>query len=735
MMKKYRIILAVMAAGVSPLLAATLDKYDVVWDSPSENCHGSMPIGNGDLAANVWVEPNGDLVFLLSKSDSWSAHQELMKLGRIRVRLDKPLVAANAKFEQRLDLDTGTIQIQGAGKTLQFWIDANNPVVNVQIQGDEAYSAKVMLETWRAAGKPMSGGAVPDVVLPAKDNSLRWYQRNVSSIFQSTFDTQHLGESASKYHDPLKHLTFGCVVSGEGLVSQDQSNLVTAAPTKSLNIQVHALTAQTDTPDAWVQQIEAQQDSVEAKPLAQTRQAHDAYWKGFWSRSHIYVSGSPEAEQVTNAYVLQRWMQSCAGRGAYPIKFNGSLFTVDGLIRDHKTKEVRDHGPDWRQWGGPYWFQNTRLSYWPMLYSGDYAQMKSLWEMYRKAIPLLQERTKTYFKHEGIYFSETMHPWGLNRIVDFGRNNPGFIPQNPYMKYNWDCGFELSLMMLDYYAHTGDQEFAKTTLIPIADEVLKFYDQHYKRAEDGTVKIYPSMALETWQDTENPLPVVAGLRSVLDGMLALPASLSSAAQRANWQRFLGEIPPVPFAEENGKKWLTPGKVFKDLKNSETPELYAVFPYRLYSVAQPDVEMAREAYHRRRNKMTGGWRQDPIQAAMLGLTDEAKMLVVTNATNRSPIGMKQIEEARFPAIWGPNFDWLPDQCHGSVTMIALQRMIMLPEGEKIHLLPAWPSDWNAEFKLNAPKNTVVEAKVEGGKVVELKVTPESRRKDVVIIGAQ
>jgi len=40
-----------------------LDAYNVVWDSPSQDCHGFMPIGNGDLAANVWLEPTGDLVF------------------------------------------------------------------------------------------------------------------------------------------------------------------------------------------------------------------------------------------------------------------------------------------------------------------------------------------------------------------------------------------------------------------------------------------------------------------------------------------------------------------------------------------------------------------------------------------------------------------------------------------------------------------------------------------------
>ena len=52
-------------------------------------------------------------------------------------------------------------------------------------------------------------------------------------------------------------------------------------------------------------------------------------------------------------------------------------------------------------------------------------------------------------------------------------------------------------------------------------------------------------------------------------------------------------------------------------------------------------------------------------------------------------------------------------------------------QKIHLLPAWPKTWNAEFKLHAPMQTTIEGEVSGGKLVKLKVTPESRRKDVII----
>ena len=35
------------------------------------------------------------------------------------------------------------------------------------------------------------------------------------------------------------------------------------------------------------------------------------------------------AETVTRGYELQRWINACGGRGAFPIKFNGSIFIVD----------------------------------------------------------------------------------------------------------------------------------------------------------------------------------------------------------------------------------------------------------------------------------------------------------------------------------------------------------------------------------------------------------------------
>jgi len=714
--------------------------HNVVWESPSKDENGSMPIGNGDLAANVWMEPNGDLVFYLSKSDAWSGNGRLLKLGRVRVRIDQPFVLPDATFKQELDLQSGTIRIDATGDTrhasLSFWIDAHNPVVNVQIESTEAFNAEVSVELWRNERREIKGHEMnsvrelmdspepvfvePDTVAPAESNALRWYHRNTQSSYRVVFENQHLGDLLEKYPDPLLNRTFGCLLRGDGLVAKDDKTLVTESPMKNVTLRIHALTAQTDSEADWLAQIAEQRAAVEKLPLQEARRGHEAYWAEFWSRSYINATGTPEAELVSNAYALQRWVQACAGRGKYPIKFNGSLFTV---AADDKGQ----WDADYRRWGGNYWFQNTRLPYWAMFYAGDYDQMEPFWKMYRDALPLLKERTRKYFDHAGIFCSETMYFWGTFGNIDFGWGNKDVLTTNPYIRYYWDSGIELSMMMLDFYRHQQDEVFVKSTLLPIADAVVTFYDQHYKRDKEGKVHFSPAMALETWHVAENPLPVIVGLDRVLSGLLELPAALTSEEQRTRWDRFQHELPDVPTASENGQTWLLPAQTYEKRKmNFENPELYAVFPYRAYTRHTPGFEVALEAWNRRLEKGTGGWSQDAIQAALLGLTDEAQAFVVTNVK-------KKHTGSRFPAFWGPNHDWIPDQDHGSVILIALQRMLMQCEGNRIYLLPAWPRDWNATFKLHAPMQTTVEGRVENGALVEFSVTPQARRADVTVHG--
>ena len=67
--------------------------------------------------------------------------------------------------------------------------------------------------------------------------------------------------------------------------------------------------------------------------------------------------------------------------------------------------------------------------------------------------------------------------------------------------------------MLDQYDFTQDSRFARETLLPLAEAITTFYDEHWKRDAAGKIRFDPAQSLETWQSAVNPLPEIAGLRS------------------------------------------------------------------------------------------------------------------------------------------------------------------------------------------------------------------------------
>jgi len=91
--------------------------------------------------------------------------------------------------------------------------------------------------------------------------------------------------------------------------------------------------------------------------------------------------------------------------------------------------------------------------------------------------------------------------------------------------------------------------------------------------------------------------------------------------------------------------------------------------------------------------------------------------------------------RFPLYGKEGPDSCPDFDHFGAGSIALQRMLVQEAGGKILLLPAWPSDWDADFKLRLAQGAVLAGSVKDGKLIAWDVQPASRKKDVVVCELQ
>ena len=730
---------------------AELATHDVAWTAPGGDEAGSMPIGNGTFGANVWFDAKGDLLVLLSHTDAFSEIERLLKLGRVRVSCDPPL--ALAPFAQRMRFADGMIEVDaGAGDdraTVRVWIDSASEVLHTTVESARPRTVTATLESWRDTARTLEGGErnsswvmrdaptsmalteSADIMVPVEDSlgespdAVAWYHRNESSIVAFTLEHQGLLAFETAFSDPLILRTFGGRIEGDGFVRTGASTMRTDAPRTSHALRVSVACSQADNLESWQKRLASVAANAAGHAASRARTA--AWWRERFTQSWVFVD-MPEAERgalaLSQAYAAQRAAVLAATGGVFPVKFNGSIFTVAPRFVNGEP-----YNDDFRRWGGDYWWQNTRLPYHGMLARGDGDRMRSLVDFYFRAIRGCEVRAKEYYGAEGAYFPETMTTFATYSNGDYGWSREGLdkerdkgVVQCPWWQWEWNQSLELVALLLDHWDHTGDERMLEERTIPMAHAALGWFDTRFTRDERGILVISPTQALETyWTGVVNDLPSVAGLREITARLLSLPAGFASDDDRALWERMRASCPPLPVTADGAK--LAPAEKFDPVRsNCENPELYAVWPFWL---PEDMLAVSRASFAARIEKMTHGWTQDGMQAARLGLADEAA------ANVRAKLGNTH-KNFRYPTFWGPNFDWVPDQCHGSNLLTTVQEMLLQsrPDGT-IVLLPAWPKSWDARFRLHGAGGTQVTAEVRGGALVSLEVEPPANRARVTV----
>ena len=711
-----------------------LNQYNVIWDTPSlTGSMESMPLGNGDITANVWIEKGGDLLLYIGKSDSWSEAMRLLKIGRVRIKLTPNPFMGSSFFSQELNLHKGEISVTAGTKGneihIKLWIDANSPVIRVETVSDKNISISCTTELMRPQPFTLEKGNDPLAssfrglldspvrpsesadVLMRKADRIQWVHRNQSSFFNTIFTYQNVSELIGKYPDPYLNRTFGASIIGENMFPQNYSTLVRTKAIRKQLISIYPHTAQTTTVEEWDEQLGNLVESLNRTPLATSYKQHLQWWDQFWNRSWVFLSGDKDAEMVTRAYLLQRFMMACQSRGAYPVKFNGGNLTFD-----YKGKNG-----DYRNWGPGYWHQNCRLYYWPLAASGDFDLKKPWFDMYLNMLPLQTEITRLYYGHEGAFFPETLNFFGMYIQDDWGWNNKGKAPQTRWIRYHYSGALDLLAEMLECYSYTKDETFARRYIIPFATQVIRFFSQHWPQIEQK-LRFIPANAIEQFWDCLNPMDYIAGLQYDIAQLTELPESLVEPALRKEWTECLQALPPLPKTHD-GKR-LLPAEEFGEGRNYENPECYAIFPYKLYGLGRPNLEVALNTFAHRKFNQTTCWSQDPVQAPLLGLAEETKEYLLKNVRATDP-------EVRFPVFWKPGSDYIPDLDNGGAFTIGLQNMLLQNVGKQIFVLPAFPASWKVDFKLHAYDNTTVRVKAEGKKVIRLGVLPEARKQDVIL----
>ena len=750
-MRKTMFLALLLLIGFKGIFAKDYVPDPYTWTSQSKNSSESMPCGGHDIGMNVWVE-NGDLLVYLSRSGFFDENNTLLKAGRLRLHIESQKggvgtsVFNSPNFSQTLCLDDGAVYVKGGGVTVRLWADVFSPIVFATVSSKEKVSATLSYESWRHhdrfvpreacqqfSWKWLTKGqhkTFADSIRAEKSTLFFEHHNRQETIFDFTVDYEKLSEVKNSIPNPIGDLAFGGRLLAPGFTFSGTTEGVYADTDfkawqfKNENLREATVTIELLSEKGGLQYPA----SVVKAEVSKKRSA--SWWHSFWQRSYI-KSSNPELQKLLRNYELFRYMLGCNAYGAWPTKFNGGLFTFD----PSNVQKDNPFTPDFRCWGGgTMTAQNQRLVYWPMLKSGDTDMMVSQFDTYLRMLPAAMARVHKYWGHGGACFEEQIENFGLPNPAEYGKHKEGQDPgwmKNKWLEYQYDTVLEFCQMILLANEYTG---MDITRYKPLITEAVRFFDEHYQfRAlqrgataltEDGKLVLYPSSGCETYKMAYNPSAVIAALKAVT-------TSLQRHGGLSAWgldTALVSRIPDIPLHTINGEECIAPAITWMRINNVESPQLYPVFPWRLYGLGRPDIHIARNTYfmddYVQKMRSATGWKQDNIWAPILGITHHAVQLLKEKFAD-GPY--------RFPAFWERGFDWAPDHNRGGSAMIGLQEML-LQEKEDGTLIPfaCWPTEWDVEFRLHATGGRIVEGTMKEGKTVTSVSVGEGKKKSTTVL---
>ena len=739
-------------AALPPTLAADLRACNVVWSSPSKDSFESMPLpGVRGAGANVWVQ-DGLLWIYLAHNGAYDESGALLKLGALRLKPVGVDWREPAGFKQAQDLATGTIAVESTtkdGTQLKLRLRFLGETLVVDATASRELVWETSFGTWHGA----------DHVNPVGD-ALHFVHKNGDSKTEENLArSQHIAPEAMLNLLPSRNFG-GALVAKGGLTIAEPAPVKwqtwagkewagRTVSAKEQEILVALGVGKNAEPAQW----EAAARSLLTPAVRKMAEAaEDARWNEFWERSTIFVAPqgatNDPAFQIGRNYQLFRQMLACNKDGELPLKFNGGIFNTEphperipARLNNAGAGPAKGSTPDDRRWDHLFLGQNQRWLGWGAVATGDADLLSPTLRFYRDRLPIARERAKN-LGADGACYPEALGLDGTICVAPTGQS----MCSAAHLTYHFAMGLEHAWMALQGHGTMGTDLSAD---LPWMTGIVRFFDSFYRAqtlartgkefSDGGKLVLYPLNGLELLGGGTDTIETVAGLRRVVEGLLAL--SNLPAADREFLVRVQKNLPELPVMERAGKKVLAPAAKWEHEYNPwEFPEMHAAWPYRLVGVTHPEtLQLARNTWAtvplRGDNRSQlfcrtydFSWQALVAYAAALRLS-EVKELAIAKLSDAAGC-------ARYPAFFGPGHDWMPDHNWGGSAMVGLQEMLLAPDpapSGKLYLFPAWPEAWDVRFKLHAPQNTTIECELRAGKIVKLEVTPASRRKDVEILG--
>ncbi|MBS1921194.1 MAG: glycoside hydrolase N-terminal domain-containing protein [Bacteroidetes bacterium] len=365
----------------SSLLAQSISRYDLHFDSLAKRWDEAMPLGNGWLGALIW-QKDDKLRMSLDRVDLWD-DRPMPEINQLTFKWVAEKVKLN-QYDSVQKIGDEPYKIYPAptkipGAALEFDINSFGKVVSNELDIEQA----ICRVRW-------DSGVELETYVCAQSNHGVFIFRNVN-------DTINIQIIPPPYHSGKEGVT-GNTVEGQGLESlgyqkgnivreknfiqyyQPCNNGTSYTVTVSWHFTNHEIRGK------WhISKTDSENQSQQTESTDTTLASHVKWWKDYWNRSSVSLPDSILERQ----YYLDMYKFGCVARSNTPPISLQAVWTADN-----------GNLPPWK--GDIHNDLNTELSYWPGYVSNHLDLTASFTNWLWKVKNENKKWTKHYFETDGL---------------------------------------------------------------------------------------------------------------------------------------------------------------------------------------------------------------------------------------------------------------------------------------------------------------------------------------------
>ena len=744
---------------------ALVSRADLIYESPVAHPVEGQPIGNGIMGTMVWTTPDS-ICFQINRTDVFATNKGHTGRDAWRGSGSGPVdycggvaqialgVGGNAfqpgpSFRQRLSLYDAEVRIAGAGVRARCFISsaADVLVLEVDDRRQEPQTLRLTVSMWRDP-EARYGEHVARYRFGDPGNRVLVEQRFTERDYYcaSGLAARILGDDVS-WESPTARTRTLAVRPKRGPRTILIASSASWAPQDDVGARAMRLV-----------------DEASPRPYDDLRREHTSWWSQFWSRGFVHVH-SPDSlgDFMERVRHLHLYTMASSSRGPLPPKWNGSIFITGG---------------DTRAWGSQYWVWTTEAAYFPLFAADAIDLTEPYFRMYSRQLPACQEAARQRWGAQGAFFPETTPFDGPVVLPDdvvpefrdvfSGRKDPKSISPrlqelcsfeshlncstiSAYKKqYSWishvaSSGAELAVQAWWRYRSTGDTRWLRETGYPLLRGTAEFYRTLVKKGDDRLYHVRRTNVHEDFWGVDDSIMDLAAIRGTVPLAIRAAEILQTDADlRTQWKELLDHLAPYPMGRDPRAKALTGGTLADDVwaagylgdvdghRNPEDVWLTPVFPFEHWTLQTRDPESDRivrklvQLAPRFRSVLEGESVntaiRTPIAAVRAGFGEQLPAMLASYYPAFTPManGMGLFEGSGKMENQAHSIEALG--CISSMLQDGLMQSVSPRPGEPevIRILPAWPKQWQASFRLLARGGFLVAAAAENRQLAMVEI---------------